>query len=212
MFEVDSMSRSNHLMSNHYLVKDLKKIFKNQWNLFSTDRPAPAPIDCLNLKKTIAVSCGVVHSAVLTKVQNFFYTIFLNHFWGIKLYRNAVTEFQLQTSLWPLNTIAGCKTKKKKKHTHFSFGEEGFRWAERGRLWGVISAGIKPGEATDISHEVTQCLPSAIKYRHELTWTANGDNFFSKVSNCRHVHVTRYVYVVFTSCNVALTRHLSVRL
>lgn len=123
MFEVDSMSRSNHLMSNHYLVKDLKKIFKNQWNLFSTDRPAPAPIDCLNLKKTIAVSCGVVHSAVLTKVQNFFYTIFLNHFWGIKLYRNAVTEFQLQTSLWPLNTIAGCKTKKKKKTHTLALGK-----------------------------------------------------------------------------------------
>ncbi|CAB1327289.1 unnamed protein product [Coregonus sp. 'balchen'] len=31
------------------------------------DRPAPAPVDCLNLKKTIAVSCGVEHTAVLTK-------------------------------------------------------------------------------------------------------------------------------------------------
>ncbi|XP_029605527.1 probable E3 ubiquitin-protein ligase HERC3 [Salmo trutta] len=31
------------------------------------DRPAPAPVDCLNLKKTITVSCGVEHTAVLTK-------------------------------------------------------------------------------------------------------------------------------------------------
>ncbi|KAM9398503.1 LOW QUALITY PROTEIN: putative E3 ubiquitin-protein ligase HERC6 [Salvelinus alpinus] len=31
------------------------------------DRPAPAPVDCLNLKKTIAISCGVEHTVVLTK-------------------------------------------------------------------------------------------------------------------------------------------------
>ncbi|XP_020324643.2 probable E3 ubiquitin-protein ligase HERC3 isoform X2 [Oncorhynchus kisutch] len=31
------------------------------------DRPAPAPVDCLNLKKTVAVSCGGEHTAVLTK-------------------------------------------------------------------------------------------------------------------------------------------------
>ncbi|XP_029622148.1 probable E3 ubiquitin-protein ligase HERC3 [Salmo trutta] len=31
------------------------------------DRPAPAPVDCLNLKKTITVSCGVEHTAILTK-------------------------------------------------------------------------------------------------------------------------------------------------
>ncbi|XP_036810126.1 probable E3 ubiquitin-protein ligase HERC3 isoform X2 [Oncorhynchus mykiss] len=31
------------------------------------DRAAPAPVDCLNLKKTVAVSCGGEHTAVLTK-------------------------------------------------------------------------------------------------------------------------------------------------
>nr|XP_046197378.1 E3 ISG15--protein ligase HERC5-like isoform X2 [Oncorhynchus gorbuscha] len=31
------------------------------------DRPAPAPVDCLHLKKTITVSCGGEHTAVLTK-------------------------------------------------------------------------------------------------------------------------------------------------
>ncbi|KAM9399961.1 E3 ISG15--protein ligase HERC5-like isoform 2-T2 [Salvelinus alpinus] len=33
----------------------------------TVDRPAPAPVDCLNLKKTIAISCGVEHTVVLTK-------------------------------------------------------------------------------------------------------------------------------------------------
>ncbi|XP_029605795.1 probable E3 ubiquitin-protein ligase HERC3 isoform X1 [Salmo trutta] len=33
----------------------------------TTDRHAPAPVDCLNLKKTVLISCGGEHTAVLTK-------------------------------------------------------------------------------------------------------------------------------------------------
>ncbi|XP_038855947.1 probable E3 ubiquitin-protein ligase HERC3 isoform X2 [Salvelinus namaycush] len=33
----------------------------------TTNRHAPAPVDCLNLKKTVLISCGGEHTAVLTK-------------------------------------------------------------------------------------------------------------------------------------------------
>ncbi|XP_024254333.2 probable E3 ubiquitin-protein ligase HERC3 [Oncorhynchus tshawytscha] len=38
-----------------------------QLGLGDTNRRAPAPVDCLNLKKTVLISCGGEHTAVLTK-------------------------------------------------------------------------------------------------------------------------------------------------
>ena len=36
-----------------------------------SDRSTPVTVECLNLKKTVSVSCGERHTAVLTKVPSY---------------------------------------------------------------------------------------------------------------------------------------------
>ena len=41
------------------------------FQFMSSDRSTPVTVDSLNLKKTVSISCGERHTAVLTKVTIF---------------------------------------------------------------------------------------------------------------------------------------------
>ena len=44
------------------------------FQIMSSDRSTPVTVDSLNLKKTVSISCGERHTAVLTKVGVFKYS------------------------------------------------------------------------------------------------------------------------------------------